>query len=80
MIKAQETTGVVSTPDGKNLFVNFQHPGDRSGVGSFTSNWPDRGPVYRHPSDPVPEVNPTGKRPRSATIVITREDGGVVGL
>jgi uncharacterized protein len=76
----QETTGVVSTPDGKNLFVNFQHPGDRSGVGSFTSNWPDSGAVYRHPGDPVPAVSPTGPRPRSATIVITREDGGVVGL
>jgi uncharacterized protein len=76
----QETTGVVSTPDGKNLFVNFQHPGDRSGVGSFTSNWPDRGPVYRNPSDSVPVVSPAGPRPRSATIVITREDDGVVGL
>ncbi|HSM27468.1 MAG TPA: PhoX family phosphatase [Thioalkalivibrio sp.] len=76
----QETTGVVSTPDGKNLFVNFQHPGDRSGVGSFTSNWPDRGPEYRHPDDPEPDVTVTGPRPRSATIVITREDGGIVGL
>jgi len=76
----QETTGVVSTPDGKNLFVNFQHPGDRSGVGNFTSNWPDSGAVYRHPGDPLPMVNAAGPRPRSATIVITREDGGVVGL
>ncbi|MEE4174894.1 MAG: PhoX family phosphatase, partial [Xanthomonadales bacterium] len=54
----QECTGVVSTPDGKNLFVNFQHPGDRSGVGSFTSNWPDSGSVYRHPGDPIPTVDP----------------------
>jgi secreted PhoX family phosphatase len=76
----QECTGVVSTPDGKTLFVNFQHPGDRSGVGSFTSNWPDSGNVYRHPGDPEPTVNPQGERPRSSTIVITREDGGVVGL
>ena len=76
----QETTGVVSTPDGKNLFVNFQHPGDRSGVGSFTSNWPDSGAVFRHPGDAVVTPDPTGPRPRSATVVITREDGGVVGL
>jgi secreted PhoX family phosphatase len=76
----QETTGVVSTPDGKNLFVNFQHPGDRSGVGNFTSNWPDHGMVYRNPGDPAPTVNPSGPRPRSATIVITRKDGGIVGL
>jgi uncharacterized protein len=76
----QETTGLVSTPDGKNLFVNFQHPGDQSTVGNFTSNWPDSGTIYRHPGDPLPRVSPTGPRPRSATIVITRDDGGVVGL
>jgi secreted PhoX family phosphatase len=76
----QETTGVVSTPDGKTLFVNFQHPGDRSGVGNFTSNWPDGGAVYRHPNDPFVTPNPNGARPRSATVVITRDDGGVVGL
>ncbi len=76
----QETTGVVATPDGKTLFVNFQHPGDRSGVGAFTSNWPDHGAVFRHPDGAEPTVVPRGPRPRSATIVITREDGGVVGL
>jgi secreted PhoX family phosphatase len=77
----QETTGVVSTPDGKNLFVNFQHPGDRSSASAgFTSNWPDHGAVYRHPGDATVVVNPSGARPRSSTIVITREDGGVVGL
>ncbi len=76
----QETTGVVSTPDGRTLFVNFQHPGDRSGVGNFTSNWPDSGVIYRHPNDALPPVSPTGPRPRSATIVITRADGGVIGL
>jgi uncharacterized protein len=76
----QETTGVVSTPDGKNLFVNFQHPGDRSGVNNFTSNWPDSGNVYAYPDTAPILPNPTGKRPRSATIVITREDDGVVGL
>jgi uncharacterized protein len=76
----QETTGVVSTPDGKNLFVNFQHPGDRSLPGKFTSNWPDAGNVFAHPdADKIPP-NPSGPRPRSATIVITRDDGGVVGL
>jgi uncharacterized protein len=80
----QETTGVVSTPDGKTMFVNFQHPGDRTsitnGVVNFTSNWPDSGAVYRHPGDPQVVAVPNGARPRSATIVITREDGGIVGL
>ncbi len=78
----QETTGVVSTPDGKHLFVNFQHPGDRSTPTRFTSNWPDNGAVFRHPGDAdvVPLQGTDGPRPRSATIVITRDDGGVVGL
>lgn len=76
----QETTGVTATPDGKTLFVNFQHPGDRSTPGKFTSNWPDNGAVYRHPSQAEVTANPSGPRPRSATVAITREDGGVVGL
>ncbi|WP_153031110.1 PhoX family phosphatase [Amycolatopsis sp. YIM 10] len=61
-----EITGITATPDGRSLFVNIQHPGD-SGTPDDPragSNWPD--------------FSPTG-RPRSATIVITREDGGVVG-
>lgn len=58
-----EVTGVVSTPDRKTMFVNIQHPGDRSQPGDFTSHWPDGG----------------NSRPRSATIVITKDDGGVVG-
>ncbi|HRP97320.1 MAG TPA: PhoX family phosphatase [Rhodocyclaceae bacterium] len=76
----QEVTGVVSTPDGKNLFVNFQHPGDRSRPGEFTSNWPDSGSVFAHPDAAPILPNPAGPRPRSATIVITRADDGVVGL
>lgn len=75
----QETTGVVSTPDGKSLFVNMQHVGDRSLPGQFTSNWPDSGDVFAHPGDAQVVPNPNGPRPRSATIVITRTDGGVVG-
>lgn len=61
-----EITGITATPDGRSLFVNVQHPGDNGTPTSprATSNWPD--------------FSPTG-RPRSATIVITREDGGEVG-
>lgn len=75
----QETTGVVSTPDGTSLFVNMQHPGDRSQPGQFTSNWPDSGNVFAHPGDAPVVPNPNGPRPRSSTVVITRQDGGVVG-
>jgi secreted PhoX family phosphatase len=64
----QEVTGVISTPDGKTMFVNFQHPGahasaEQFAAGEMGSQFPD-GP---------------GSVPRSATIVITREDGGVIG-
>ena len=63
-----EITGITETPDGKTLFVNIQHPGEDTSAanflaGNYTSNWPD-GP---------------GRRPRSATIVITRSDGKPVG-
>ncbi len=78
--REQEVTGVVMTPDCKTMFVNYQHPGDQSTPTNFTSNWPDNGAIYRHPGDDIVPVNPAGPRPRSATIVITREDGGEIGL
>ncbi|MGF1624998.1 MAG: PhoX family phosphatase [Alphaproteobacteria bacterium] len=64
----QECTGVVSTPDGKTMFVNFQHPGahataEQFAAGDFGSGFPDY----------------DGTVPRSATVVITKDDGGVVG-
>ena len=58
-----EVTGISATPDMKTLFVNIQHPGDRSTPDNFTSNWPDGG----------------NRRPRSATVVITKDDGGIIG-
>jgi hypothetical protein len=58
-----EVTGVIATPDMKTLFVNIQHPGDRSAPGDFNSHWPEGGAV----------------RPRSATVIITKDDGGVIG-
>ncbi|HWI87157.1 MAG TPA: alkaline phosphatase PhoX [Sphingomonas sp.] len=67
--KECEITGIDTTPDGRSLFVNIQHPGELGNPGNITSNWPasQAGPA-------------TGVRPRSATIVITKDDGGVVGL
>lgn len=64
----QEITGVISTPDGTTMFVNVQHPGGHStaeefAAGTYGSGFPDY----------------TGTPPRSATLVITREDGGVIG-
>lgn len=68
-----EITGLCETPDGKALFVNIQHPGEGTRAEdllaeSYQSRWPgNRG--YGRPG-----------RPRSATIVITREDGGLIGI
>lgn len=69
-----EITGVTESPDGKAMFVNIQHPGENTeALGeaaefALESTWPgNRG------------YGPQG-RPRSATIVITREDGGVIGV
>jgi uncharacterized protein len=65
-----ELAGATFTPDGTTLFVNIQHPGesprDRNDPAAPRrySNWPD--------------FNPVG-RPRSATVVIRRADGGVIG-
>ena len=65
-----EITGLTLTPDSRTMFINVQHPGeahsDRSDPARPMrySSWPD---------------GPTGGRPRSATVVIRREDGGVIG-
>lgn len=66
--KECEITGLAETPDGKALFVNIQHPGESTAPNfgdptSFGSHWPDGG----------------NARPRSATIVITKNDGGQIG-
>jgi secreted PhoX family phosphatase len=68
-----EITGLCETPDGKAIFVNIQHPGestkqaDLADPSKYTSQWPSNAGYG------------AGKRPRSATIVITKNDGGRVG-
>ncbi|HPA90057.1 MAG TPA: PhoX family phosphatase [Quisquiliibacterium sp.] len=68
-----EITGLCETPDGKALFVNIQHPGETTAMASigdptkYTSQWPGNAGYG------------AGRRPRSATIVITKNDGGRVG-
>ena len=72
--KGAEVTGVTETADGKTLFVNIQHPGELTaalGDGadfSLQSSWPGNMGYG------------VSGRPRSATIMITKDDGGVVGL
>lgn len=76
-----EITGVAESPDGKTLFVNVQHPGENTSASMFTagmfeSNWPGNG------SGIAAAYGPGGAsaRPRSATVMITKDDGGIIGL
>lgn len=71
-----EITGICETPDGKALFVNIQHPGEDTAAadigdpGKFTSHWPGNAGFG---------AGGATARPRSATIVITKDDGGRIG-
>lgn len=74
-----EITGITETYDGKALFINIQHPGENTkseNLATPTSSWP-----YSETGSGNPATTTTAKsaRPRSATIVLTRKDGGVVG-
>ena len=64
-----EVTGVTTTPDGTTMWVNIQHPGE--------------GPENLDPENPLEFSSwpdgPTGGRPRSGTVLITKNDGGVIG-
>jgi secreted PhoX family phosphatase len=65
-----EITGATGTPDGKTMFINIQHPGESPSERSdpakpqAISNWPEK---------------KANGRPRSATVVIRKNDGGVIG-
>jgi secreted PhoX family phosphatase len=75
-----EVTGVVSTPDGRALFCGIQHPGEDSLASDPDqfSNWPQNQFATNSAGQPVPNT-PGKSRPRSSVLVITREDGGIVG-
>ncbi|OPF63747.1 PhoX family phosphatase [Hydrogenophaga sp. H7] len=68
-----EITGWCETADGRAIFINIQHPGegtkmaDVTDPSKYTSQWPANAGYG------------AGQRPRSATIVITKNDGGVIG-
>jgi secreted PhoX family phosphatase len=64
-----EVTGVTWTPDGRTMFLNIQHPGETP---SDRSDPADPGKFSSWPGGP-------GTRPRSATVVIRKNDGGVIG-
>lgn len=72
--KGCEITGISQVPDARSLFVNIQHPGEVAG-GRSNPAAPLAGSGW--PANQFPEA--TGGRPRSATLVIRRRDGGIVG-
>jgi secreted PhoX family phosphatase len=65
-----EITGVTETPDGKTMFLNVQHPGEPANEQNnpanprAISNWPEQ---------------KANGRPRSATVVVRKLDGGIIG-
>jgi len=69
-----EITGVFVTPDERTMFVGIQHPGEPN---SELSNPAAPLAVSGWPANQFPDV--TGGRPRSACIVITKDDGGAIG-
>jgi hypothetical protein len=63
--RGAEITGFHTTPDNRTAFLNIQHPGEGwKASPREVSNWPD--------------YDPNG-RPRAATVVIRRKDGGIIG-
>ena len=74
--KGAEVTGITETPDGKAIFVGIQHPGELATVFNDVANgvWPTNA------ANGAGGAYGAGSRPRSATIIITKDDGGRIGL
>lgn len=65
-----EITGIAFTADNKTLFINIQHPGEPQDG--------DSDPARPTAISAWPDHDPQG-RPRAATVVITKDDGDVIG-
>ena len=71
--KGAEITGWCESPDGRAMFVNIQHPGENTKMADV------RDPAKYESQWPANAGYGTGRRPRSATIAITKLDGGLIG-
>jgi secreted PhoX family phosphatase len=68
-----EITGVITTPDQRTMFINVQHPGESTSYWNALNGAPS-------PANPTAVSSwPFGGRPRSATVVIRKLDGGKIG-
>ncbi|NIC41796.1 PhoX family phosphatase [Aquabacterium sp. A08] len=71
--RGAEITGICETPDGRAMFVNIQHPGENTQMADVNT------PARYESQWPANAGYGPGQRPRSATVVITKNDGGVIG-
>ena len=74
-----ELTGCTETPDGRTVFANIQHPGETLAAvadildpARYPSHWPGNAGYQAVAGNTV-------SRPRSATLAITKDDGGRIG-
>jgi secreted PhoX family phosphatase len=68
-----EITGLLLTPDQRTMFINVQHPGESTTYWNELNGAPS-------PSQPTTVSSwPFGGRPRPATVVIRKLDGGKIG-
>ncbi|MGE4064905.1 MAG: PhoX family phosphatase [Rhodospirillaceae bacterium] len=70
--RGAEITGVSMTPDQRTMFINVQHPGES------TAAWGVPTPANPRAVSNWPDFDPAG-RPRAATVVIRKADGGKIG-
>lgn len=70
-----EVTGITMTPDMTTMWVNIQHPGDIPGALKGTVK---KTPQHPKAASSWPDGD-KGSRPRSATVMITKNDGGLIG-
>lgn len=82
-----EITGLAFSPDRKTMFVNMQHPGELGSHPNRPAGYGDE-QIARDATAfsiwPASQTNPPANRadagrPRSATVVVRRKDGGVIG-
>jgi len=77
--KGAEVTGITETADGKAIFVGIQHPAEEATAYNDVTKgvWPTNA---TNASNGAGGAYGAGTRARSATIIITKDDGGRVGL
>ena len=80
-----EITGITFTPDLKTMFFDVQHPGELGSHPNKPDGFGDNDiarqadAFSKFPNEQDATLPGSQSRPRSATIVVRRKDGGVIG-